>query len=146
MPSFDISGAIDELRAVYVAAVPDVTEVTEAEHLDLVDWLDIAVPYGVILCSEFERAEAGLANLSFEFEVDLWHVLQVSGASAGLRSVLETLIDAFWPPRATGHFQVLDVLAWGYGAEDGPNELFRSADRLQRAGYVRLLCQIAVTN
>ncbi len=147
MPAIDVSGLVDELRTRYVALVPPLGAdgVFEVEHLEMVPWSELTLPYGIILCSDFAGTRRTLGGLAFLAPVELWYVQAISGPSSGLRTVLETVIDGFWPAPDLTKGQLRDVLAWGYGSELEPNRRFIANGETRRAGFVRLSVQVGRT-
>lgn len=134
--------SIDELRANVVRVLPALTECSEAEHLNKIKWAEIDPPFVAMVCSDFQEADWGVANLSEEGNVDLYYVAQVVGDSSGLRAAINTLVDRFWPADVLTTMQVLGLDAPRYDDDLDVNQLLASAGRSQRAGMVRLRCLV----
>ena len=144
----DLTTFISSFRALAVAAESELgtNGVVEAEHITMVNWADMTPPYAVITCSHFEAADWGAFNLAFEFDCILWYVLAVTGVSSGLRTKLETLINAIPSGTAiTGGGEVLGITRWSYDDELEVNMILRSANRQYRAGMINFRCVIGET-
>jgi len=144
MPGFDTEPFIGDLRRVVAATWSEVTGVYDAEHVDQIDWLDLVLPYAVILIPGLPSADWGLNVLAFQPTIDIYYVAGTRGKSVSLRGKLNGLANAFWPvnPLTTARPLGIGDLSWG--DELRPNQLFADANRAQRAGCVGIECLLGV--
>lgn len=141
----DADPFITDLRATLAAALPEVSEITEIEHLSRLAWADLTMPYIGIMLSQFQAwADQPADTNIFECQCEIWYVLASTGSSSGLRPKLETIVDLFYPtdPSTLGHGQVLEVMGFDYSDELMPNQVFVGANHSARAGVVRLRCLV----
>lgn len=143
--SFDLAPFLADVKAQVAAVWPEVVEgggILEAEHANMIPWTALELPYAVILITSLPQAQWGRDALSFEPVVQVWYVDQTRGKSVALRLKLADLVNHFWPEDPLTHGQVLDVGDLSWSDQLVPNELFRAANRNQRAGVVSLRCLV----
>lgn len=136
---------LTDLRGVLATALPEVSEITEIEHLDRLAWVDLSLPYVGVMFSRFQAWADQPADTSiFECLCEIWYVLTTEGPLSGIRPKLETIHDLFYPvdPTPLGHGQVLEVLGYDYSDELMPNMTLAASNHPARAGVVRLRCLV----
>lgn len=147
----DLEPLITQVRVTMVVALSELGTggVYEAEHADTLPWVDLPVPYAVILIEDVPRSEMSPLDEQWaQPQVQLFYVAAVNGGSSGIRGKLQTLRAAFWPggaadPLATAQVgQVLAEPDWGWSASLAPNAIFRRDNVLRRAG--RLVLDVLV--
>ena len=137
----DFTPFIADLRAQVAAAWPEVTAIWDAEHAERVAWLDLELPYAVILIPDMPRSPGrGMDASLFEPWVFIYYVAETQGKATELRGKLSELVDHLHPVDPLSAGQVLDIGKPSWGDELAPNQVFLSANRNQRAGVVPVRC------
>lgn len=148
MAAFTLTDFLNDVKLEVAAAVPEVLPTTgggviDAEHQSTVAWASLKLPIAVVIANRFQPGRMGVANLSYEFAVEIYLVRQAVGKADTLRGKLEDLINHFWPDdplAARGHGQRIRMGEWRYDDDLYPNTVLRGANRAQRAGLVELIC------
>lgn len=144
MPGFNAEPFIADLRRVVAATWPEISVAYDAEHADMVPWTSLTLPYAVILIEELPKGDWGLNVLAFQPTVYVFYVASTTGKAVSLRGKLNGLTNAFWPVNPLTTARVLDVGDMSWSDALRPNELFRAANRNQRAGVVGIECLLGV--
>ncbi len=112
----------------------------EAEHATEFSWSDQTPPYAVFVFSLAQRSSWGMANLAYEFPLDLYYVAETQGPGSPIRAKLEALRDDLWANGALTGGQVYQVtdLNWGRGLL--ANQVLAKKNSLFRAGRLTLTC------
>lgn len=148
--AFSTRPFIEDLRAQIAQVWPDVLHagggVIDAERINMEEWKRLTLPFAVILIESLPRADWGVANLAFQPPVTVWRVDATEGNSDGLTDQLDALISHFWPVSPLTEGQCIDIGDVSWSDDLYPNQVFRAANRSQRAGMVTLNCVFGIDN
>lgn len=147
--AFSTEAFLTDLRATLRTAFPEVSEISEVEHLDkLVEKTDLTLPYIGVRFSGFQPwADQPADTNYFTCVCGIYYLMQVQGANSGLRGKCETIVSLYGlsDPTPLGDGQVTDVGPWGFDDEERINLLLAAANHIARAGRVDLNCIVGET-
>lgn len=146
--ALDLEPAITEIRTLVKATWPEVTGVLDAEHVSLIPWGDLTLPFAVILITEMQGQGGtwGTNRLSFEARVEIFYVAETTGKAISLRGKLMSMANALWPDDPLTEAQTLDINRISWSDDLMANQILRSANRSQRAGVVEAAVLISIGN
>lgn len=140
MAGFNTEPFVADLRRVVAATWPEVSVVYDAEHVEMIPWETLTLPYAVVLISSLPAVDMGLHAMAFQPVVDVFYVAETRGKAVSLRQKLCQVANAFWPANPLTTARVLQIGEMSWGDELRPNEIFRAGNRNQRAGVVGMEC------
>jgi len=131
----------DALRTVISTVWPEVDAdgIFEADHLDMIPWQDLTLPYSVIAISSMPQDTdlASLDSLAYLPVVEIFYVCAVDGPRSPVRAKLEALRDALWTgPLRIGQVRSIPSLDWS--SDLVPNQVLAAKGMGARAGRIQV--------
>lgn len=108
--------------------------VFEAEHIQLVPFADLTLPFAVIVLNRAVAADWGASNQTYIVQADVYYVATVTGPTGAVLTKLEALRDDLWTTDLTTGQVMPEGMALEWSDAMYPNTLFAAKEMLIRAG------------
>lgn len=142
--ALDFEAFIADVRANIATVWPEVkvNGIWDAEHVDRIAWLDLGLPYAVMLISPAAQYPLTMDGLTVTIDLQVYYVALSAGKSVSLRGKLVALVNALWPSDPLTEGQIVEVGNQDWSDDMPANQILRAGNQPARAGMVSFTCLV----